>query len=876
MPNKEENDPPSATLIAVLELAAESGFSQIRLAPQTDTFVEMLTSACPNEEATGCMLQRVESIVRRFRLPGYFLAFWMQLVTQRMKSPFHIIACRLYSDAQTHFASSLAIHSLELAYTSLLALIKERGEDAIRPVAILLTRSQIPEMTSVQSIEGLYAAEQRMKRSQDEPGAFLYDHILSRIRSYYNFYRRWCRAFAYSDSNPLTENHFWYRTIDELRLLHPIETMRKSQPGGLLFLIEQLSSPEHLLSRIAARRLLATVCQADDNLDVAIQQYRLGLNEANESHVDTEIGHMRRGLGFALYKAGRLEEALDQFEMALRLELSHQAMSYWAALTAAELGNSYLALASGSLDSEKGKALLLRGVNTYRDARILLEKTLVDEVIPIDRAVKQQLFRCYQANAMSAAVVSQSMRNVLMYIEANGPLEAGDLMAEMTAAHAIPVEVDFRKSYAVFQRHLASFPDSFEEYLKSIVEDYKMRNSYLRARSGRELTDSVRAKQNLETAVTQFLDANLQGVMVLAMDVGWEVSTFVLIDPERRSIIALARGSLGEQDVRRIHSTYMAALTTAGNLTGIAHDRAMRTAIDSLLREYECQLGGVLEKFIPLLAGKQLKILPRLAMNAVPWQALMFNNKCLIDHCDVSYAPSLRALVDAHKNGHVAASSNLLMVHDDLTTPCFKGTAAGLIATYGDQLSILRRPTWDTFVETGERTSGELFLACHGMHDPYMPTASCVWFDRRSGSPVTFAQFLSEFPSSRFDSIVLGACESGLARAEVAAEYIGLPLVFLACGVRYVVSSLWQAHQLATAVLLDRYFTKRYSGNKSSAALCAAQREVSAMTRADVAKWIDVHPFPQDDMLLHALERMDEVPFSHPYFWAAFQVSGDV
>jgi CHAT domain-containing protein len=118
----------------------------------------------------------------------------------------------------------------------------------------------------------------------------------------------------------------------------------------------------------------------------------------------------------------------------------------------------------------------------------------------------------------------------------------------------------------------------------------------------------------------------------------------------------------------------------------------------------------------------------------------------------------------------------------------------------------------------------------------------------------------------------MGACESGLGRAELSSEYIGLPNVFLGAGVHYVVGSLWTVNALATAMLLGRVFELLSDGNKTlPAALNCAQRELMVITREDLRSWVCARLPTMNPELI---DQFDSQPFAHAYFWAGFYASG--
>lgn len=131
--------------------------------------------------------------------------------------------------------------------------------------------------------------------------------------------------------------------------------------------------------------------------------------------------------------------------------------------------------------------------------------------------------------------------------------------------------------------------------------------------------------------------------------------------------------------------------------------------------------------------------------------------------------------------------------------------------------------------------------------------------------------------------VVLSACETGLARLDRSNDSASLAGGFQLAGVPFVVSTLWRVPDLSTAVLMGRFYADLGSSGEPGAALRSAQRwlrdaswrEIEALVRARER----AHPEPSVELvrLLRlaraAAERApDERPFTHPFYWAAFQL----
>ncbi|TMD67287.1 MAG: CHAT domain-containing protein [Chloroflexi bacterium] len=97
--------------------------------------------------------------------------------------------------------------------------------------------------------------------------------------------------------------------------------------------------------------------------------------------------------------------------------------------------------------------------------------------------------------------------------------------------------------------------------------------------------------------------------------------------------------------------------------------------------------------------------------------------------------------------------------------------------------------------------------------------------------------------------ITLSGCETGLALSGGGDEQLGLGRAFLAAGVNSLVMSLWPVEDNATNELMQLFYQHLLNGESKVQALRAAQ--CSFLQRSSSA-------------------------YSHPYFWAAFRLVGDV
>jgi CHAT domain-containing protein/tetratricopeptide (TPR) repeat protein len=251
----------------------------------------------------------------------------------------------------------------------------------------------------------------------------------------------------------------------------------------------------------------------------------------------------------------------------------------------------------------------------------------------------------------------------------------------------------------------------------------------------------------------------------------------------------------------------------------------------------------------------RLVVVPQGVLHLVPAGAALAGEggQAIVDRYAVSYAPSLGVLQKCRQ----AAVGG-------------PATAPALLAAVGSQaggpLPYVRfevdaiAHTWRKWVGTEPQlfvdgATEEAFLqsaaeatyihyAGHARHDWGDPLQSGLCIE--SGNALTMDEIQGQGNLSKARLVVLSACETGLVDVESAAEeYVGLPAAFLVAGVPCVVSTLWPVSDQATTALMQAFYGNHLRhGMPFAEALCAAQRSVK------------------------------QAIYAHPYYWAAFVVSG--
>jgi CHAT domain-containing protein len=175
-------------------------------------------------------------------------------------------------------------------------------------------------------------------------------------------------------------------------------------------------------------------------------------------------------------------------------------------------------------------------------------------------------------------------------------------------------------------------------------------------------------------------------------------------------------------------------------------------------------------------------------------------------------------------------------------------------------------------------------FSCHGEWNFQEPMQSALLL---AGTGVlSLADLLTQIEMSQSKLVVLSACESGAGcRLGVGGEeYLGLPAGFMVAGARTVVGSLWSVLDPPTGLLMKRFYQHLLKGMEVTDALRRAQLWLKDMTRDEAFAEVGAI-FPRKQTVTDGstdlmekyrewLNGLDEKPFAHPYYWAAFEVFG--
>ncbi len=282
-----------------------------------------------------------------------------------------------------------------------------------------------------------------------------------------------------------------------------------------------------------------------------------------------------------------------------------------------------------------------------------------------------------------------------------------------------------------------------------------------------------------------------------------------------------------------------------------------------------------------------------------------------LDEFTVSYAPSALSLAHARERAKGATVTRLLAIEEPLTVhasrlPNVQAEVTAIAGLFQDPILLADKKATREAVLTALPRADVVHFSCHGSNDWQSPLDSgLLMADDASGNTVmlTVRDLLDAgLPGGRLAS--LSACETGIVGTKLPDEVVALPSALLQAGYAGVTASLWSVSDISTAMLMEHFYAGWCGKNTDTSvngdkltpaqALRAAQRWLRDSTNREKAEYFKRYSpellaapgavlspnarMPETtaiEFFSRAMSRhQDAREFAHPYWWAAFYMTG--
>lgn len=258
----------------------------------------------------------------------------------------------------------------------------------------------------------------------------------------------------------------------------------------------------------------------------------------------------------------------------------------------------------------------------------------------------------------------------------------------------------------------------------------------------------------------------------------------------------------------------------------------------------------IIKPMEPYLKRGRIGVIPHSILHYIPFAALNYNHRLLIEDHTVFQLPSASIMKFCRNKKKEVRAKLLAIGNPDLNNPHLD-LAASMVEVekigklYPGSKVLTRSFADKTTFKENARSYEILHLACHAVFNADQPLDSALLLSpsRYDDGRLTANEIFDLDLKSSL--VTLSACQSGLSRIRAGDEMMGLPRAFIYAGSPSIVASLWNVNDEATAILMERFYRNLQNKEKDEAL--------------------------RDSQLF----LMRDPRFDHPYFWAAFVLIGD-
>jgi CHAT domain-containing protein len=264
-----------------------------------------------------------------------------------------------------------------------------------------------------------------------------------------------------------------------------------------------------------------------------------------------------------------------------------------------------------------------------------------------------------------------------------------------------------------------------------------------------------------------------------------------------------------------------------------------------------------------------------------------------LDEFTVSYAPSARALHHAREAAERAVADRVLAVEEPLAAgasplPNVHAEVTAIAGLFETPVILPREKATRQNVLKELRQVQVIHFACHGSNNWQSALESGLLMADDENGKTVWLTVRDLLASGQVGGrlATLSACETGIIGMDLSDEVVALPSALLKAGFGGVAASLWSVANISTAMLMEHFYRCwREERLPPAQALRAAQRWLRDTTNCQKAEYFQRYKpelagirMPEAvalDFFTQSMSRpLDEQDFAHPFWWAAFYLTG--
>lgn len=281
----------------------------------------------------------------------------------------------------------------------------------------------------------------------------------------------------------------------------------------------------------------------------------------------------------------------------------------------------------------------------------------------------------------------------------------------------------------------------------------------------------------------------------------------------------------------------------------------------------------------PYVTGKHhLFFVPHGVLHYLPLHALLDAQQLTgMKHTTVSYGPSASILFKQTppQEREASKSSPCLAIGVNGAGLQHAEAEAAWLASRLQGDALLGDKATRSAVRHALPTYAVIHFSCHGHFRQRNPLESALALADGELSAID----LLRIGHLSADLVTLSACDTGLNQLHPGDELMGLTRAFLGCGVRSLLVTLWPVYEIPTRIFIEHFYTAWREGATKANALVGAQHSLMQMDSVALHKRLTAYglsPSSIAETMTHFHTMLPgPFPFAHPYYWAAFILTGD-